>query len=147
MAVYVDSLFVGAATDAQARRVGAKNGDRWCHLMADSLEELHEFARKIGLKRRWFQGDHYDLTPCRRIVAVRLGAQEVSSRKLVEIRRALRAKRECLGVLCTDDEHNVMADPAGADEVDDLFYGAAAGSGKSFDEKAWADPLAGLAKR
>jgi len=24
------------------------------HLVADSLEELHEFAHKIGLKREWY---------------------------------------------------------------------------------------------
>jgi hypothetical protein len=39
-------------------------------------EELHAFAKKIGLKREWFQPwpkasiDHYDLTASRRKAAV-----------------------------------------------------------------------------
>lgn len=35
------------------------------HLITDdqaSYDELHAFAVKIGLKRCWFQRDHYDLT-------------------------------------------------------------------------------------
>ena len=37
------------------------------HLIADSLDELHAFAAKIGLKRYWFQDakklhPHYDIT-------------------------------------------------------------------------------------
>ena len=35
------------------------------HLIADSEKELHDFAKKIGLKRDWFQDHrhkHYDLT-------------------------------------------------------------------------------------
>jgi len=64
------------------------HGTRWCHLVSDeSLEELHEFAAKIGLKRGWFQGDHYDLTPGMRAKAVRRGAVEVTARELVKRRR------------------------------------------------------------
>lgn len=82
-----------------------------------------------------------------RIIELEAALREANERAaLVEIRRALRAKRECLGVLCTDDEHNVMSDPAGADD-DESFYGGAAGAGKSFDEKAWADALEGYVKR
>lgn len=37
------------------------------HLVADTLEELHNFAKTVGLKRRYFEGvrkghPHYDLT-------------------------------------------------------------------------------------
>lgn len=35
------------------------------HLMSDNLDELHEFAKGIGLQPRWFQSNprhpHYDL--------------------------------------------------------------------------------------
>jgi len=52
--------------------------DRACHLFADSTEELHAFAGRLGLKRGWFQGqsrlDHYDLTPGKRRQAIALGA-------------------------------------------------------------------------
>ena len=51
-------------------------------MFADSLEELHEFADKIGMKRQWFQNTklpHYDLTATRRQLAVRNGALEVGT--------------------------------------------------------------------
>jgi len=49
-------------------------------MFADSLEELHEFANKIGMKKTWFQDrklPHYDLTVKRRQLALSLGAIEV----------------------------------------------------------------------
>jgi len=52
----------------------------WCHMWADSLTELHEVARKIGLKRSWFQdkqfNPHYDLTGRMRERAIKAGAIE-----------------------------------------------------------------------
>ena len=59
-----------------------------CHLMANGessqhMEALHEFAKKIGMKREWFQDHprhpHYDLTPSRRDKALKLGAIFVDS--------------------------------------------------------------------
>ena len=56
-----------------------------CHLYADRTEELHRFARKLGLKRVWFQQHpllpHYDLTRNMREKALRLGATEASDRQ------------------------------------------------------------------
>lgn len=43
MTVYVDDMRVPA-------RVGRINA-RWSHLMADTDEELHEFAARLGLRR------------------------------------------------------------------------------------------------
>ncbi len=56
-----------------------------CHLTTDgSLDDLHAFAGKLGMKRVWFQDHprhpHYDLTPRRRAFALRLGALFVPSR-------------------------------------------------------------------
>ena len=54
-----------------------------CHMLADSLEELHEFALKLGMKREWFQdgsAPHYDLSKTRRALALKLGAVEVPIR-------------------------------------------------------------------
>lgn len=70
MTVYVDEL----------RRWPTKI---WCflkgsaHMTADTLEELHEMAERIGLRRSWFQNGripHYDLTSARRGHALELGA-------------------------------------------------------------------------
>lgn len=60
----------------------------WCHMVSDeSEEELHSFARLLGLRRSWFQDDevfpHYDLIPNKRHQAIRLGAVSVSARELV----------------------------------------------------------------
>lgn len=57
----------------------------WCHMVSDtSLDELHEFAKSIGLQRSWFQNTHYDLTPSRRTLAVTKGALLVDSKELVK---------------------------------------------------------------
>jgi hypothetical protein len=73
MAVYIDKL----------RDWGWKLGPS-CHLIADSNEELHAFAAKLGLRREWFQpkasGPHYDLTAKRRALAVAAGAVELDDR-------------------------------------------------------------------
>lgn len=53
-------------------------GRQWCHLVADSLDELHAFAQRLGLKRAWFQGNatypHYDVTVAVRAKALQQGA-------------------------------------------------------------------------
>jgi len=50
-----------------------------CHLTADSLRELHAFAKRLGLRRIWFQErrSHYDLTEGMRNRALGLGAKEM----------------------------------------------------------------------
>ena len=57
-------------------------GQRWAHLMADTLQELHAMAAKLGLPRRAFQdkrsGVHYDVTIEMREQALRLGAIAIS---------------------------------------------------------------------
>jgi hypothetical protein len=78
MSVYVDKL----------RDWGWKLGPS-CHLIADSNEELHEFAAKIGMKRSWFQkkssGPHYDLSASKRADAVKWGAIELEDEPFHEI--------------------------------------------------------------
>ncbi len=66
-----------------------------CHMLADTLEELHAMADKIGVARRWYQGPpktttpHYDICKSKRALAVQYGAVEVDRRAMVEIRRRL----------------------------------------------------------
>lgn len=62
--------------------------DKAGHLASDvSLEELHRFARRLGLKRQWFQDGkhpHYDLTTVQiRGKASSMGAETVTSRELI----------------------------------------------------------------
>lgn len=54
-----------------------------CHMWADTLDELHDMADKIGMQRKWFQQPpkaswcHYDISKSMRAKAVTLGAVEV----------------------------------------------------------------------
>ncbi|MEP3245137.1 MAG: DUF4031 domain-containing protein [Sneathiella sp.] len=58
-----------------------------CHMSADSLEELHAMADKIGVDRRWFQcppkatSPHYDISLSRKRLAIRLGAKKIRWRE------------------------------------------------------------------
>jgi len=59
-------------------------GRRWCHLASDeSLAELHAFAATVGIPRRGFHGDHYDVPEEYRDDIVVAGAVEVDSRTLL----------------------------------------------------------------
>ena len=49
----------------------------------ESYDELHAFAERLGIPRRAFQGDHYDLSEDYRTRAIELGATPVPSRELV----------------------------------------------------------------
>lgn len=48
-----------------------------------SLDELHDFARELGIPSRAFHGDHYDLPQHVRDDAIRRGARPVTSREVV----------------------------------------------------------------
>lgn len=47
-----------------------------CHMVADTLDELHAMADRIGVARRWYQGPpvtrwpHYDIALSKRALAV-----------------------------------------------------------------------------
>ncbi|MGO1972442.1 MAG: DUF4031 domain-containing protein [Propionibacteriaceae bacterium] len=62
------------------------HGRLWSHLISDTaFEELHTFAASIGLPRRAFERDHYDVIAERYTSAVAAGAQQVSSREIVRL--------------------------------------------------------------
>ncbi|MDZ7732319.1 MAG: DUF4031 domain-containing protein [Acidimicrobiia bacterium] len=69
-------------------------GRRWAHLVSDeSYEELHRFAAELGVPRRAFQGDHYDVPADLRCRALELGATPVGARELVRRLRAAGLRR------------------------------------------------------
>ena len=84
MAVYVDNVRV------------KWRGRLWCHLVADSLDELHKTARQLGLQRKWFQHSasypHYDITIETRQIALSKGAIEGSRREIIKCAQALKAQ-------------------------------------------------------
>jgi muramoyltetrapeptide carboxypeptidase len=65
----------------------------------ESYDELHAFARVLGIPERGFDGDHYDVPAESYDKVVELGAVPVSSRELVRrLREAgLRRRRSETG--------------------------------------------------
>lgn len=88
--VYVDDMRMSA-------KVGSLNR-RWSHLSADTLEELHEFAQKLGLKKEWYQASkrleacHYDVTDFMREKALNMGAIGETMEEGSWRRKAIREK-------------------------------------------------------
>lgn len=63
-------------------------GRLWSHLVSDtSLEELHAFAAGLGIPRRGFEGDHYDVPEERFADVVAAGAQVSDIRGVVDALR------------------------------------------------------------
>ncbi|UMG92658.1 DUF4031 domain-containing protein [Nocardioides sp. TF02-7] len=59
-------------------------GRLWSHLVSDtSYEELHVFAAALGVPRRAFDRDHYDVPAEVYDAALAAGAEPVRSRELV----------------------------------------------------------------
>ena len=69
-------------------------GKLWCHLVADSLDELHAFAASLGLKRAWFQGKasypHYDVTTGVRERALEMGAIAAGKTQMLDSARKMK---------------------------------------------------------
>ena len=91
MTCYVDA--VREYPDAGLRHT------RFCHLLADTREELHELADDLGIPRRYFQDHpwrwHHDLPEPLRERAIALGAREVTLR---EVGLLLRRRKAELGM-------------------------------------------------
>lgn len=82
MTIYVDRL----------RRYPGKMHE-WAHLVSDeSMEELHAFAKRIGMKAQWFQGDHYDVQTTMHWKAQQAGAILVDTRGMVEVIKRMRER-------------------------------------------------------
>lgn len=80
MSVYVGPLFATQPYyTSQNHRWPAQHA---CHMTADSLEELHAMATKLGMRRAWFQNKprhpHYDLVASKRRMALAYGAKELT---------------------------------------------------------------------
>ena len=92
MSVYVDEMI-------PCVKSAKWHYDQSCHLVADSVEELHYFAGRMMLKPAWFQDKpelpHYDLTTGMRKYAISLGAIEINRNKISELMQMYRSK--CAG--------------------------------------------------
>jgi hypothetical protein len=89
MSVYLD--------DWRQRATIREHTSRWSHLTADTQDELHAFAERLGIPRRAFQTkpgkpsfDHYDIPEEMRGRAIELGAVSMTWREAARHRRKLR---------------------------------------------------------
>lgn len=68
-----------------------------CHMIADTPDELHAMADRIGVARRWFQQPprasfwHYDIAQTKRALAVAAGAVDCERNTFVDHLRRIRA--------------------------------------------------------
>lgn len=88
-------------------------GKLWSHMVADSLDELHAFARQLRLKDEWFQHrtlyPHYDVTQSVKARAIELGAQICDKRTVVSRAKALRIELNARHKASTAVEHDSEA--------------------------------------
>lgn len=121
---------------------------KMCHMVADTLDELHAMAEKIGMKRTWFQDHpdhpHYDLSQSKRELAIQNGAIELERYQLVmwlqtkrkeklkmkkewEVKQHLEAAHKMVSALCHGERRWIMSVPAQPDYDPDLVIGQALG--------------------
>lgn len=72
MTVYVDDMY--------RYPMGRYRGMKMSHMIGTDEAELHAMAVKLGV-RRWYQGNHYDISLAKRAQAVALGAVEITLRQ------------------------------------------------------------------
>lgn len=82
MSIYVDNSKV------------AFKGREWCHMMADTLQELHYFAAKMGVDPRLFHRSasypHYDITIQMRETMISHGAIIADRRTIIACGKKLK---------------------------------------------------------
>lgn len=89
MSVYVDDM------EASYGRM------KMCHMIADSDDELHAMAAKIGVARKWWQspektsGSHYDIALSKKALAIAAGAVAITWRQC----GAMNSRRRVTGSL------------------------------------------------
>ena len=82
MTVYVDQPIYARSASKKPRKL-------YSHMVADTFDELHAFAAKIGVKKHFFHraktAHHYDINSDQFKIAVDNGAKVVDSREIVRI--------------------------------------------------------------
>ncbi|MFC6203290.1 MULTISPECIES: DUF4031 domain-containing protein [Psychrobacter] len=88
MAIYVDFVSIEF------------KGHKWCHMLADSLQELHDFAELIEVDKRLFHRNasypHYDITLQMRLTAIENGALAADRKKIIECAKKLKVELKAL---------------------------------------------------
>ncbi|QNN53802.1 DUF4031 domain-containing protein [Nocardioides mesophilus] len=127
------------------------HGRMWSHLASDwTFAELHRFAAGLGVPRRGFDGDHYDVPAERYHDVVAAGATPASSRELIDRLRAAGLRRRQRGALrptapgvallraprLEPGDRLAVVAPAGPVPADRLAAGVAVLEGWGFEVRA-----------
>ena len=84
MAIYVDFMQIEF------------KGYKWCHMLADTLQELHDFAALIEVDKRLFHQNasypHYDVTVQMLETALKYGATAADRKKIIECAKKLKVE-------------------------------------------------------
>lgn len=87
MAVYIDDMYLYP--------MGRFGRMKMSHMVADTIEELHEMADKIGVARKWVQQAdlgkgwvHYDVSMSARAKAIEHGAVAITLHELAAMTMA-----------------------------------------------------------
>ena len=65
--------------------------DGYCHMVSDSISELHEFAKSIGVKKCWYENKrgkkepHYDIKGIQIKKAIDAGGYSSSKKRIEDI--------------------------------------------------------------
>jgi hypothetical protein len=99
MSVYVD-------------RMSAAYGNMiMCHMIADTPDELHAMADRIGVARRWFQQPpmasfwHYDIARSKRALAIQAGAIDSDRNAFVAALRRIRESKVFGDLVAINAQH------------------------------------------
>ena len=106
MTILVDELQVWPHAKHRCFRAGSAH---LTFVEPSTVDDLHAFAAKLGLRRAWFQPrstPHYDLSPAKHGLALRLGATFLSAREQAKNRIAKRQLEggHCLAALYRNGE-------------------------------------------
>lgn len=100
------------------------------HVITDAtLDELHEFAQSIGLRRAWFQDHprhpHYDtIAPRMQSRALRAGAKKVSPKEIVRILTKVRISIDAMAAAANSQhsENSTEVEPVEFPRHKTLFF-------------------------
>ena len=100
MTVYVDDMFES--------EMGKFRSMRMSHMVADTDDELHAMAERIGVARKWHQdslsGSHYDIAMSKRALAIEFGAVPITL-------------RQCAMMCANRRQHGTLGEPATCEAV------------------------------
>lgn len=82
MTVFVDDMY--------KYPIGQFRHMKMSHMTADNEDELHKMAAKIGVARKHYQFDHYDICMSMRTLAIQAGAISITLKQLALINKLFR---------------------------------------------------------